>query len=99
MLNDSLFMSNKDDWETPKDLYAILKNIANSFKKSPKETRAKLNRQAIQLVASEISTAKQNKVEERILKKMGVRIHAVRNRGALQEDRYKGIHHITINGI
>lgn len=24
MLNDSLFMSNKDDWETPKDLYRTL---------------------------------------------------------------------------
>lgn len=26
MLNDSLFMSNKDDWETPKDLYESLNN-------------------------------------------------------------------------
>jgi len=84
---------------SPKDLYIILKDIVKSFKKNPKETRAKLNRQAIQLVANEISTAKQDKVEERIFKKMGVRIHAARYRGALQEGRYKGIQHITINGI
>jgi site-specific DNA-methyltransferase (adenine-specific) len=29
MLNDSLFMSNKDDWETPKDLYAVLNTEFN----------------------------------------------------------------------
>lgn len=84
---------------SPKDLYAILKNIVKSFKKNPNDTRAKLNRQAIQIVASEISTFEQNKIEERLFKKMGVRIHAVRNRGALQEDRYKGINRITINGL
>jgi len=34
MLNDSLFMSNKDDWETPKDLYAKL-NIEFNFNLDP----------------------------------------------------------------
>jgi site-specific DNA-methyltransferase (adenine-specific) len=29
MLNESLFMSNKDDWETPKDLYAVLNTEFN----------------------------------------------------------------------
>lgn len=82
---------------SPKELYGILKNIVKVFKKYPHMAIRNLNKQSILLVENEISINKQREIEDKIFRIMGVRIHAIRNRGPPQEGIYKGIRKITIN--